>query len=223
MRRFNFFLLAMALCALPAMAQNFGEITGTISDSTAASMAGALVTVTNTATSQSRQVSTNDTGNYSLTYLVPGIYDIRAENPGFKASSRKAVGLDVGATLRIDFKLEVGDASQQIEITSAAPLLTTETTALGTVIDNRRIVDLPLNGRDYLQLVTLSPNVSTEGGAGGSQKPLRRNIVTVKRGFVGMARMGQKWHVFRSANLERSVKIKEGAGTSCLLCCKVFL
>ncbi len=168
MQRFNFFLLAMASCALPAMAQNFGEITGTVSDATAASIAGAVVTVTNTATSQSRQVSTNETGNYSLTYLVPGVYDIRAENPGFKASSRKAVGLDVGAVLRIDFKLEVGDASQQIEITAGAPLLTTESTALGTVIDNRRIVDLPLNGRDYLQLVTLSPNVSTEGGAGGA-------------------------------------------------------
>ncbi|MGI8992188.1 MAG: carboxypeptidase regulatory-like domain-containing protein, partial [Bryobacteraceae bacterium] len=159
-------LFAFAIVTLRA--QNFGELTGTVSDATGAVVAGASVTAVNTGTSQARQATTNDTGNYSAPYLVPGNYDLRVEHPGFKTATRKAVALDVGAVLRIDVSLEIGEANQQVEVISAAPLLTTESTALGTVIDNKRIVDLPLNGRDYLQLVTLSPNVTTEGGAGGA-------------------------------------------------------
>ncbi|HZT33468.1 MAG TPA: TonB-dependent receptor [Bryobacteraceae bacterium] len=156
-----------AWCALRLGAQNFGEITGTVADATGAVIAGASVTVTNTATNQVRQVATNDTGNYSIPYLVPGSYDVKVENPGFKTATRKGIDLQVGAAARIDFKLEVGEVTQQMEVSGGAPLLTTETVALGTVIENKRIVELPLNGRDYLQLVTLSPNVTTEGGAGG--------------------------------------------------------
>jgi hypothetical protein len=99
--------------------------------------------------------------------LVPSLYNLRVEGSGFKVAERKDVDLQVGAVSRIDFNLEVGEVSQQVEVSGGAPLLTTETAALGTVIENRRIVDLPLNGRNYLQLVTLSPNVTTEGGAGG--------------------------------------------------------
>ena len=103
-----------------------------------------------------------------LPFLVPGLYDVRVENAGFKVATRRGVDLQLGAVARIDFNLEVGEVSQQVEVTGGAPLLATETTALGTVIENRRIVELPLNGRNYLQLVTLSPNVTTEGGAGGA-------------------------------------------------------
>ncbi len=160
-------LILSALAVLPLAAQNFGEITGAVSDSTGAVIANAEVTVTNPATNQVRRANTNQTGNYSVPYLVPGLYDVRVENPGFKVATRKDVELQVGAIARIDFSLQVGELSQQVEVTGGAPLLTTESTALGTVIENRRIVDLPLNGRNYLQLVTLSPNVTTEGGSGG--------------------------------------------------------
>jgi hypothetical protein len=160
--------LSIALLGLPLGAQNFAEITGTVSDASGAVMAGVTVTAVNTATNQKRQATTNDTGIYSLPYLVPGTYDLRVESSGFKASTRKGVELQVGAVARIDFNLEVGEVSQQVEVSGGAPLLNTETVALGTVIENKRIVDLPLNGRNYLQLVTLSPNVTTEGGAGGA-------------------------------------------------------
>src|SRR5215468_5402048 len=160
-------ILLMAL-ALPLGAQNFAEITGAVSDATGAVMAGAAVTAMSASTNQVRRATTNDTGNYTLPYLVPGTYDIRVESAGFKIATRKGVELQVGAVARIDFKLEIGEASQRVEVTGGAPLLTTENTALGTVIENRRIVELPLNGRNYLQLVTLSPNVTTEGGSGGA-------------------------------------------------------
>src|SRR5437899_10900579 len=161
-------LIVLIALALPLGAQNFAEITGAVSDGTGAVMAGAAVTAISAATNQVRRKTTNETGNYSLPYLVPGAYDLRVETSGFKVATRKGVELQVGDVARIDFKLEIGDVSQQIEVAGGTPLLNTETAALGTVIENRRIVELPLNGRNYLQLVTLSPNVTTEGGAGGA-------------------------------------------------------
>ncbi len=164
----GFLRLILGAVALPLGAQNFGEITGTVSDSTGAVMTGAAVTVVSTATNQTRRAITNETGNYSVPFLVPSLYDVRVESPGFKVATRKGVDLQVGAVARIDFNMEVGEVTQQVEVSGGAPLLTTETVALGTVIENKRIVDLPLNGRNYLQLVTLSPNVTTEGGGGGA-------------------------------------------------------
>ncbi len=161
-------LILLASASLPLGAQNLAEITGAVSDASGAVMAGAAVTAVSAATNQVRSATTNETGIYSLPYLVPGAYDLRVESSGFKTATRKGVEIQVGSVARIDFKLEVGDVTQQVEVTGGAPLLNTETAALGTVIENRRIVDLPLNGRNYLQLVTLSPNVTTEGGAGGA-------------------------------------------------------
>ena len=163
-----FRLLMILVVGVALRAQNFAEITGNVTDPSGAVIAGATVTVTNTATNQKRNTVTNDTGTYSLPYLVPGVYDLHVAAAGFKGSTRKALELQVGAVARIDVRAEVGEVSQQVEVTGGAPLLNTETAALGTVIENRRIVDLPLNGRNYLQLVTLSPNVTTEGGAGGA-------------------------------------------------------
>ena len=163
-----FRLLMILVVGVALRAQNFAEITGNVTDPSGAVIAGATVTVTNTATNQTRNTVTNDTGTYSLPYLVPGVYDLHVAAAGFKGSTRKALELQVGAVARIDVRAEVGEVSQQVEVTGGAPLLNTETAALGTVIENRRIVDLPLNGRNYLQLVTLSPNVTTEGGAGGA-------------------------------------------------------
>ena len=158
---------ALILAAARLAAQNFGEITGAVSDSSGAIVVAAAVTATNVSTNAVRKVETNQNGVYSIPFLVPGTYNVRAESPGFKASARNGVVLQVGATARLDFTLEVGDISQQVEVVGGAPLLTTENAATGTVIENKRIVELPLNGRNYLQLVALSTNVTTEGGAGG--------------------------------------------------------
>jgi len=124
----------LALAAGPLLAQNTGEITGTVADASGAVIAGAAVTITNTATSQTREVATNQAGNYSVPYLVPGTYDIRVETSGFKSVSRRGVELQVGAVARIDFAMEVGEVSQRVEVSGGAPLLTTENAAVGTVI-----------------------------------------------------------------------------------------
>jgi len=157
--------LILVASVLPAPAQNSAEITGTVSDTSGAVIAGVTVTITNTGTNQVRSVETNTAGIYSVPYLGPGVYDVTAENAGFKVTSRKAVELQVGATARIDFVMQVGQVSERIEVTGGAPLLNTENAAVSTVIDNKRIVELPLNGRNYLSLIALSPNVSVEAGS----------------------------------------------------------
>jgi len=161
--------LATAIAAFAAVAfpQTFGEITGTISDSAGAVVAGANITVINTATSQTRQVTTNETGNFTVPFVPPGLYQIRVEKQGFKAATRGDVRVQVADSVRVNFTIEVGSVSESIEVQGGTPLLSTENATVGTVIDNRRIVELPLNGRNYLQMVALSPNVSTEQGAGG--------------------------------------------------------
>src|SRR5438105_9518605 len=110
-------LIVLIALALPLGAQNFAEITGAVSDATGAVMAGAAVTAISAATNQVRRATTNETGNYSLPYLVPGAYDVRVESAGFKVATRKGVELQVDAVGRIDFKLEVGEITQHVEVT----------------------------------------------------------------------------------------------------------
>ena len=147
--------------------QTFGEITGTVTDSSGAVVAGAAVTVTNTATSVERRVETNEAGNYNVPFLNPGSYDITAQLSGFKAAARTGLVLQVGDVARVNFTMEVGAVTETIQVAAGAVLLQTENLALGTVVDQQRIVELPLNGRNFLQLVRLSPNVSAEQGSGG--------------------------------------------------------
>jgi hypothetical protein len=178
-RQFRFVLCA-SLFAGSLFAQTLGTVTGEVKDSTGAMVVGASVTVRNTATNGLREAVTNEEGVYSIPALNPGIYDVKAEKPGFKAASRTAVELQVQQTARIDFTLEVGQVSETVEVTGASPLLTTENATVGTVIEQKRITDLPLNGRNFLSLVALSPNVTygfaQAAQAAGRQGGSRSNI-----------------------------------------------
>lgn len=158
-------LLLITAFALPAGAQNFGEITGTVTDASNAAIGGANVTITNVATNQTRRLVTNDAGNYSLPYLVPGQYKVEAGSANFKSAVRKDVDLQVGAVQRVDLILQVGSVTESIEVTGASSQIATENASIGTVIETKRIAELPLNGRDYLQLVKISPNVTSGMGS----------------------------------------------------------
>lgn len=165
--RIALLLLTFAASLLPLAAQTFGEITGTITDSTGAAAAGASVTLLNTATSQARKVDTNEAGSYTIPFVPPGVYEVRVQRDGFKSVMRSDVRVQVADSVRVNFTIEVGSVTESIEVRGGAPLLSADNASVGTVIDNRRIVELPLNGRNYLQMVALSPNVSAEQGAGG--------------------------------------------------------
>jgi len=163
-------LFAVALCLLAAslaFGQTYGEITGTVNDSSGAAIAAAAVTITNLSTNQVRQVTTSAAGAYTVPFLVPGRYKIEAKSTGFKTAVTGERTLQVGDVLRVDLALEVGNVTESIEVAASAEMLQTSSTATGTVIEQKRIVELPLNGRNYLQLVRLAPNVSAEMPAGG--------------------------------------------------------
>ncbi len=167
-RTYAFALMAaLLLFSLPAAAQTFGEITGTVTDTTGAVIAGAKVIVTNESTNAAREVESNEVGAYNVPFLNPGVYTIQAEVEGFNAARVTGRILEVGATQQVDIALEIGVVTEVVEVQAGAQMLNTRDTALGQVIDQQRIVDLPINGRNYLNLVKLSTNVTAEMGSGG--------------------------------------------------------
>ncbi len=156
-----------------AFAQTLGEIAGEVKDSSGAVVPNATVTVTNTATNAARTATTNQAGLYTFPGLVPGMYSVKVEASGFRPTTKTNIELQVQGNMRVDFALEVGQVAESIEVSATAALMTTENATVGTVIENRRIVELPLNGRNFLQLVALSPNVTygfaTPGQVSGRQ------------------------------------------------------
>ncbi len=153
---FTAILLGSSLC----VAQTSGTITGEVRDSSGSLIANAAVTVVNTGTNATRVEHTNTDGIYVSPTLPPGSYEVKVEVQGFKSETKTNIDLQVQQTARIDFALQVGQVNESVEINASAEMLNTDNATVGTVIENRRIVELPLNGRDYLQLVQLSPNVT---------------------------------------------------------------
>jgi hypothetical protein len=163
---------------MPCSAQTLGTITGEVKDTSGAIVPGVTVTARNNATNAVREGTSNEAGAYSFPAMPPGTYTVKAELQGFKTVQNTAE-LHVEQTLRLNFTMEIGTLSETAEVTGVAPLITTENATVGTVIENRRIVELPLNGRNFLSLVALSPNVSAEfagaGQAGSRQGGSRAN------------------------------------------------
>lgn len=164
--------------------QTLGTITGDVKDASGASVAGASVTVRNISTNGLRTTVTNEEGVYTVPALVPGLYEVKAEKPGFKVASRGNIELQVQQTARVDFDLEVGQVSEVVEVTGAPPLLASEDATVGTVIEQQRVTELPLNGRSFFSLVSLSPNVTSgfnqaaqaAGRQGGTRSQLTISI-----------------------------------------------
>ncbi|OYW12826.1 MAG: hypothetical protein B7X34_01455, partial [Acidobacteriia bacterium 12-62-4] len=157
----------LLLFAVPSFAQNFAEVAGTITDSSGAALANAEVTLTNLSTNQVRSITSSSAGTYTIPFVTPGEYKVEVKAKGFKTGVANKRTLQVGDVARFDFALEVGQVTESVEVSASAEMLQTSSTATGTVIEQKRIVELPLNGRNYLQLVKLAPNVAAEMGAGG--------------------------------------------------------
>ncbi|MEO8129076.1 MAG: carboxypeptidase-like regulatory domain-containing protein, partial [Bryobacteraceae bacterium] len=177
-RLFALVLLAIATF-VPVSGQTFGDISGAVKDSSGAAIPAALVTVVNKDTNANRNVMSNDDGFFSFPALPPGTYNLKVEKQGFKTVNRADILLQVQQSARIDVELPIGQVTESVEVSGSAQLLSTEDATVGTVIENKRIVELPLNGRNYLQLAALAPNVSfgfgTSGQADGRQGGERSN------------------------------------------------
>src|SRR5215471_9536313 len=162
-------LFLLAIIVSTAFAQQ-ATIQGVVSDASGASVPSANISIRNVKTGVQQTVATNAQGFYSVPFLVPGAYEIGATAQGFSPQTRTNLQLDVNMTARVDFTLAVGAVAETVEVSAAAALLNTETTAVGQVIDNKRIVELPLNGRNYLELAQLTTGVVPGRGSRTSDK-----------------------------------------------------
>lgn len=149
------------LCSTAIFAQrDFGTLTGTVTDSTGAVVAGAKITITEQATGVKTTIDADDTGTYVRTLLKPGVYTIEVEAPGFRKAIQRDVLLGSGDRVGVNIQLTVGELSQSVEITAAAPLLQTETTTLGHTMGAKSVSELPLGGqRKFTFLAPLAPGV----------------------------------------------------------------
>ena len=156
-------LLVLAGFATAKAQQTNATIVGNVTDTTGAVMAGAKVTATEGSTNTVRSTVTDNNGAYTIPALPVGIYSLSVENAGFESQKATGIKLDASQTARQDFKMSVGQVNQTVavEAGAAAAQLQTETGAVGQVIDGRKIVELPLNGRNFVQLAQLIPGVNT--------------------------------------------------------------
>jgi hypothetical protein len=159
-------LFAGAVHTVHAQQANTAVVVGTVVDSSDAAVPGATVALTHTDTSTTTTVVSDDKGQYRTAPLRIGNYDITVELPGFKTFVQRGVVLNIGDVRKVDAKLQLGDVAEQITVAAAVPLLSTVDSTVGTVITNKQIKDLPLNGRDYLQLASLSSGTLPTSGVG---------------------------------------------------------
>ncbi len=166
MRNRAVLFVAEVLLGSSLFGQTLGEITGRISDPSSSAIPGAAITLTNINTNAVRSTVSTDSGDYTLPSVPPGSYSLKAEHTGF-ASAISNIEVQVQQTVRVDMALKVGQVTESVEVSAQADLLQTENASVGTVIENKGVTELPLNGRNYLGLVALSANVNTLSSASG--------------------------------------------------------
>ena len=150
--------VAVFLCFFNPMGwtQSMAELGGTVTDSTASVIPDVAVTVAHLDTGVERTTTSNELGYFVVPFLQPGDYSVTLRKEGFRPITQTGITLHIGEPARINFSMDIGAVTEEVTVTAAAPLLETATPAQGQVIDNQKIVDLPLNGRDYIQLALLS-------------------------------------------------------------------
>jgi Carboxypeptidase regulatory-like domain len=159
-------VILLAALVVPASAQTpSGEISGTVVDSSGSVMPGVRVTLTNTATNALRLTQTNESGLYVFPAVPPGTYSLKVELEGFSSAEQTNINVQVGSANRFPFTLAIGQLTDVVSVVADTPVIQTQNASIGTVIENRSIVELPLNGRNYLQLASLIPGATTNGPA----------------------------------------------------------
>jgi Carboxypeptidase regulatory-like domain len=160
-------IFAVLLLCLPAFSQgSFGRILGTVTDQSGGVVAGATVTVIDTERGINRALTTDDAGAYNAPNLTAGNYTVRVEAKGFKRIERQGITIEVGHEVRVDLTVQPGEQNQTVTVTESVPLVETTNATQGGTLENADIIDLPLNGRDYQNLLGLRPGVMLQPGGG---------------------------------------------------------
>jgi len=157
MRIFSAIVLVLATATLTSAQTIRGTITGTITDSSGSVVPGATVVVTNTATGVATSALSSAQGTYTIPLLQPGTYDLAVDLQGFKKYSRTGIVIEIAQTTRLDIPLQVGTVSEQVQVVGQTPLVRSTTAELGQVIQMKQIQALPLNGRFFEHLITMTP------------------------------------------------------------------
>jgi hypothetical protein len=167
-------ILGILLISASLYAQsNQGRILGTVRDQSGGIIAGATVTVTDTLKGVTRTLTTDEAGEYSAPNLDPSTYKVRVEFKGFKTYDREGLNVGVGQEAKIDITMQTGEQNQTVTVTESIPLVETTSATLTGNIESEKIADLPLNGRNFVNLLTLRPGfVNQPGGGGGNQSSM---------------------------------------------------
>ncbi len=159
--------IAALLFTVPVFSQaNLGRILGAVKDQSGGVIAGATATVTDVQRGISRTLTTDSEGGYSAPNLIPGSYTVRVEAPGFNSVERKDIVVEVGSDVRVDIALQPGSQAQTVTVTGEVPMIDTTSATLGQTLDNQAISDLPVNGRNYQELLSLKPGIEAKPGGG---------------------------------------------------------
>lgn len=170
---YAFALTLILIGSAVVVAQSTATLKGTITDEKGAVVPGAKVTATNQATSVERTSETDSEGNYQLAALPVGTYTIKVETQGFKTELVQNLAVEVGRTIERNFQLQVGTVAENISVTAEAPIIENATTSVGTVINQRTVQEIPLNGRHFVDLGLLLPGSVTPPQNGFLTAPLR--------------------------------------------------
>lgn len=155
-------VLAIAVFTPLLQAQSAsGTFLGLVTDSSGSGVPNAAITIVNQDTGFRRELSSNTNGEYEAPYVPLGRYTVSAKAPGFKAVDRSEITLQVDQKVRVDFSLQVGDVTETVTVTEAPPIVRSDSSEFGDVVQKRAVQELPLNGRNYVQLVHLTAGVTT--------------------------------------------------------------
>jgi len=180
--------LALGFGASTALGQAvYGNLVGTVTDPQGNAVAGAKVTLTNTAKGTTEEATTNESGNYSVTHLIPDTYKVHIEAPGFKAYDIISVRVDADTSVRADAVLQVGAVTQTIEVTGEIPQLQTDKTDVATIFSTQQVESVPIFNRNFTTFQLLSPGAQIQGwGHAASENPQgSRQILTNGQHFAG--------------------------------------
>ena len=182
----------------PLHAQTFyGSIVGAVTDTSGAIVPGATVTITNNSTNEKHVAQSGGAGEFSFVSLVPAVYKVEVQKANFKRFLRDQVTVQINSTVRVDASLQVGTVTETVEVTTQTPLLQTDSGTLGAVVEGKTIDEMPLNGRNTMNLLALAPGVvptnnamtGTALGSGGHTATSNWSAYSVGGGLTGQSTM----------------------------------